>query len=144
MISLDEICKPDIFNKVPVDHQLNMAHLHYAANSLRSHYKKPLTVSSGYRTLEDHKRIYEKINVKRINDGLQMISAPMGSQHLIGSALDLYDPTFQIKNWIVDHLELAERLDIYFEDFDATGGVGGGWLHMQLWSPASGKRFFKP
>jgi hypothetical protein len=89
-----------------------------------------MIVTSGYRTEADQKRIYSEKG-----------QAPkMGSLHLMGGAADISDPKGELKEWLLEHLEALERLDLYCEAFDATPG----WVHLQVIPPASGKRFFLP
>jgi len=151
MIHLNEIVKPEVFGRISIDHRLHISHIHYAVNCIRSHFKNPLIINdyvsrfySGYRTIEEHIKLYDLLNEKRLMKNKPRLSVPMKSQHLIGAAVDLFDPTFEIKKWVLDHLDIIERLDLYMEDFDATGGIDGGWLHIGLYPPQSGKRFFKP
>jgi hypothetical protein len=114
------------------DHHLNLVLLHYKANVLRSHYGEPLLVPQlgGYRTPEDQTAIYKR----------KKLPPKMGSYHLIGAALDISDPHQVLQRWILDHLELMEVHDLYFESFDATKT----WVHFQVFPPASRKRFFDP
>ena len=151
MISIFEIVRTDLWDGLDPDHKLNLQHLHYAVNSIRSHFKFPLIINnwtsrrnSGYRTLEDHFATYKVINDKRLKEGKPVVTPPMKSMHLSGSAADLYDPRFMFKRWALDNLHHFERLDLYMEDFDATGGLNGGWAHLQTMPTVSGKRFFNP
>jgi hypothetical protein len=134
MIYFNELVKVDM-DKLPKDHQANLIQLHYRLNMIRRFWQKPMNVSSGYRTKEDHFRIYK--NLGRDNP-------PMGSQHLIGAAADIWDGKGELKSWIADNLHVCEDYGLWLESFDATGGIDSGWIHFQLYPPKSGNRFFKP
>jgi uncharacterized protein YcbK (DUF882 family) len=129
MIELREILK------ISKEHWDNLAKLQKAVTKLREAYGKPLTVSSGYRTLQDHLRIYAE---KGITDQKLI---PMKSKHLSGLAVDLTAADIKhFQKWIKDNISLAEELGLYFEDFSVTTT----WVHCQITPPASGSRFFKP
>lgn len=115
------------------DHYINLTHLHYKLNVIRAAYQKPMIVTSGYRTKEEHFSIYKK-------KGVDVWNIPTKSQHLIGAAADISDPQGDIKNWVTNNITLMEKLDLYMESFDITTS----WLHLQLFQPNSGKRFFYP
>ena len=134
MIYTKELVKTSLW-KLDPDHICNLINLHHKLNAIRAHYNKPIYINSGFRTFEDHKRIYLARGV---------VVPPLGSQHLIGAAADLQDRKGALKKWILDHLELSESLGLYYESFEATGGMDGGWIHAQLYPPKSGKRFFDP
>lgn len=129
MISMKEICKHS-FDGLDPDVECNLIRLHFVLNSIRAHYGKPLTITSGYRTLEEHLKIYEE----------RKKPAPMGSLHLVGAAADIDDPQCQLKSWILDHVSLMGNLEVYLEAFDDTPT----WVHVQIYPPKSEKRFFEP
>lgn len=129
MIELRELLK------IPKEHWDNLNKLQKAVTKLREAYGKPLTVSSGYRTMQDHLRIYAEKGITDQN------LIPMKSKHLIGLAVDLTAADIKhFQKWIKDNVKLAEELGLYFEDFSVTTT----WVHCQLVAPASGSRFFKP
>ena len=129
MLELREILK------IKKEHWDNLNKLQQAVNKLRLAYGKPLTVTSGYRSVDDHIRIYKE---KGITDKSKI---PMKSKHLSGLACDLVcDDLEDFKNFIIKNEKLCEELNLYFEHFDATPT----WVHCQITPPASGKRFFYP
>ena len=69
------------------------------------------------------------------------VGAP-NSLHKQGLAIDLYDPTGALDNWVNEpkQAKLIESLGLYFEHKDYTQG----WVHVQLNPPKSGKRFYIP
>lgn len=140
MITLNEILKGIDVNSLPQEHQLNLNFLLDRINLVRKYWAKPLIVTSGYRSLQDHKRIYSTINTKRVAKGLPEISVPMGSKHLSGQALDVLDVDGELKNWCIVNEFLLEGLGLWCEDFNHTPT----WVHFQMVSPKSGKRFFIP
>jgi hypothetical protein len=137
MITKRELFKRPV--KIPPEHEDNIETLLFEVNKLRLAYGKPLQVSSGYRSLDEHLEIYRR---KGITDQKKI---PMQSRHLIGLAVDLVTVNEPIKNLhdfvkklVEDESEVVENL--YFEDLSVTKT----WLHVQCVPPKSGKRFFKP
>lgn len=128
MISFTELIKAG--DTPDADQRAHLYRLHYCLNFIRALYAKPLLITSGLRTREDQIRIYSAKGQ----------TPKMGSLHLIGGAADVSDPDGELKKWILDHLEVAEELKLYFEDFDSTPN----WIHLQIYPPSSGSRFFKP
>jgi hypothetical protein len=94
---------------------------------------KPYVVTSGLRSIEDHKRIYlEKAKGKPVR-------IPMGSKHLSGKAVDIYDPDGSIMKFCRENPELLSDYGLWVEDDTSVPRV-----HLQSEAPLSGKRFFKP
>jgi uncharacterized protein YcbK (DUF882 family) len=114
--------------------QRNLAVLLERVNKVRAAYGKPMTVTSGLRTMQDHLRIYRE---KGITDQSKI---PMRSRHLFGQAVDISDPKQELQRWILKNEKLMEEIGLWMEDFSATKN----WVHMQIVPPASGQRFFKP
>ena len=92
------------------------------------------SVTSGYRSMEDHLRIYRK---KGITDKAKI---PMKSKHLFGQAVDIADSDGKLKEFLKKNVSLLEENGLWCEDFDHTKT----WVHFQIVAPASGKRFFIP
>jgi uncharacterized protein YcbK (DUF882 family) len=121
--------------KIPADHWENLQDLHAIVSQLREAYGKPLSISSGYRSLEDHLRIYKD---KGITDKSQI---PMKSKHLSGEACDLVCKDIKdLQRWIKNNEEFCGNIGLWFEDFSVTTT----WVHCQIVPPKSGKRFFMP
>lgn len=133
-ISMIEILKKAKLEDQPKDIQDNLNKLLEKVNKLRAAYGKPLTVSSGLRTMEDHLRIYKE---KGITDKSKI---PMKSKHLSGESVDFADPKQELQKWIKANLKLMEEIGLWFEDFSATKN----WVHVQIVPPKSGNRFFLP
>lgn len=129
MILVKELCKYGTLT-IPQDHEWNMIRLHWVMNVIRIAYGKPMIVDSGYRTDEDQIEIYFKRGQE----------PKMGSFHLCGAACDIADPDGSLAEWCKNNEALLEWLGVYCEDFSCTMG----WVHFQIYAPASGKRFFKP
>lgn len=144
MISFKELLGKNLISDVPINHQQNGQELLKRLNVIRKEYGKPMTVSSGYRSRNDHERIYAKINSDREAKGLTKITVPYGSQHLIMAAVDIADPKQELQQFCLANIPLIESVDLYLEDFSATVN----WCHFQLFPFKSykpgGIRFFKP
>ena len=125
--------------KIPLEHNRNIDGLLVKVNRLRLLYGKPLIVTSGYRSLEEHLAIYA---AKGITDQAKI---PMKSKHLSGQAVDLVPADGDIKGFQKFISELVKYNDfavdgLWFEDFAYTDR----WTHAQSVPPKSGKRFFLP
>jgi uncharacterized protein YcbK (DUF882 family) len=134
MISMAEILKGKDINDVQEEHQTNLFELLIKCNKLRELYAKAMIVSSGYRSLEEHIRIYADKGIRDLS------KIPMKSKHLSGQACDFADPDNHLKDFINDHLDEVAAIGLWFEDFKHTPG----WVHVQIIPPASGRRFFIP
>jgi hypothetical protein len=62
------------------------------------------------------------------------------SKHLLGLAVDIYDPEGEIDQWCLDHQEKLALVQVWLEDPSATKG----WTHWQCVPPRSGKLVFLP
>lgn len=134
MIELKELLTSPCDNK---EHLENLNDLLVKLNKMRVAYGKPLRVTSGYRSMADHLRIYA---AKGITDQSKI---PMKSKHLYGLAADLVPMDESIEafhQWVKDNLSLMEEIGFWFESFDYCRT----WAHFQTVAPASGSRFFIP
>lgn len=131
---MSEILKNKKLEDLPDDIQENLTELCECLNVIRRAYGKPMTISSGFRSKEDHLRVYRE---KGITDSKKI---PMGSKHLSGNACDIADPKQELQKWVKENVELCEKVGLWMEDFSATPT----WVHFQTLSPASKSRFFKP
>ena len=114
-------------NQYPVDHETagNLATLLFRMNQVRREWGKPMIVTSGLRSQADQARINPK--------------APK-SKHLIGAACDIWDPKGELMDWCVANEKRLEQIGLWMEHRSATPT----WVHMQIYPPKSGKRFFLP
>ncbi len=139
MISWKEILKHNSLESQPKDIKENLKVLHYRINIVRKIWRKPMVVTSGLRSKEDHLRIYKNI-ARRKGKEFDIRKVPMRSKHLFGQAIDIYDPNKQLQQWIKDNIDVMEAIGFWFESFDHTPN----WVHFQIIPPGSGKRFFIP
>lgn len=81
-------------------------------------------ISSGYRSPERQRQIYAEKGEP----------PAMGSKHIYGHALDIYDPKGELKQKLLNRavLEKAKELELYFENFGKTPT----WVHIQDEAPA--------
>lgn len=131
MIALKELNSSNFPTTTEIDS--NLAILLERVNKIRSEWGKPMTVTSGLRSMEDHLRIYAD---KGITDPSKI---PMKSKHLVGAAVDISDPDLEITAWLKEND--SQRLidaELWCEEGNAD------WVHFQIYSPASGNRWFKP
>lgn len=132
MISFKELLSGNLITDLSIAQQHNMEDLLVAVNKLRAAWGKPLRVTSGFRTMQDHLRIYSQ---KGITDKAKI---PMGSKHLSGLAVDFADPDGSLYAWAYANPTLLAEWGIWCE------ADTKGWLHCQIAPPKSGSRFFKP
>jgi uncharacterized protein YcbK (DUF882 family) len=132
MISRNELCKRVKWEDIPADHQNNLIKLLEKINVIRKAYGKPWIITSGYRSLEDHLRIYKE---KGITDKSKI---PMKSKHLFGKACDVFDPNLELTKWLKDNPSYLEDNGLWCEEGNKN------WVHFQDEPPKSGKRWFLP
>ena len=129
MISTKELLCGNIITDLSIAEQHNLEELKDKLNKLRIEWGKPMVVTSGFRTVYQHRLIYSK----KGND-----KPPMGSQHLQGKAADIADPYGALYLWCEQHMPLLADTGLWCE----KGTVG--WVHFQTTPPKSGARFFLP
>lgn len=134
MIAFSELIKGNSIADIPIEHQHNLEDLLKKINQIRTAYNIPMIVTSGYRSMQDHLRIYSQ---KGITDKSKI---PMKSKHLYGQAVDIADADGKLKAWVLQNVNLLETVGLWCEDFSATKT----WVHFQIVPPGSGKRFFMP
>lgn len=139
MITLKELLGGQSIADVEIAIQHNLEELRARLNLVRIAWAKPMIVTSGLRSMHDHKRIYSQINAKRRADGLPELKIPMGSKHLYGQAADILDKDGSLHAWCVANEDLLSKFGLWCEEKDDQARV-----HFQTVPPASGKRFFKP
>lgn len=112
--------------------QANLAVLLTRVNEIRNEWGKPMTVTSGLRSMADHLRIYA---AKGITDQSKI---PMNSRHLIGAAVDISDPDLSLTAWLKANPKILEDAQLWCEEGNKN------WVHFQIMPPASGARWFLP
>lgn len=131
---MNELLKGAKFEDLAPEIQANLTVLLAKLNLVRTAWGKPMTSTSGLRTMADHLRIYA---AKGITDQSKI---PMKSKHLSGEADDIFDPQRELQAWCkANEAKLAE-IGLWMEDFSATPT----WVHFQVVPPKSGKRWFMP
>lgn len=139
MITFKELIKDCSIADIPWEHQINLEELLKRINKVRSIWGKPLIITSGYRSLQDHIRIYSTIASKK-GIPFDKSKVPMKSKHLSGQAIDVFDPKKELQAWCKNNEALLAEVGLWMEDFSATPN----WCHFQIVPPASGKRWFLP
>lgn len=103
----------------------NLDELLIKINKVRQLYAKPMTITSGLRSMADQQRINPK--------------APK-SKHIMGQACDVLDIDKAIAKWCHANVAALEEIGLWCEDTAYTKN----WVHFQTVPPRSGKRFFIP
>lgn len=67
-------------------------------------------------------------------------NAAKKSNHMLGLACDVSDPTGSLDAWCMANLDELEAVGLWMEHPSATLG----WCHLQTVPPRSGKRVFQP
>lgn len=127
-----EIIKNTNFNTLDTNIQDNLNILLTKINIIRKIWNKPMIVTSGLRTIDEHILIYKKKGI--------LVDIPMKSKHLSGDACDIYDPNKELQNFILNNIRMLEDVGLWCEDFNYTPN----WVHFQTIPPKSGKIFFIP
>lgn len=139
MITMEEILKGKKLADLPKEHQDNLAILLEKINKIRHLYNKPMTVTSGYRSKDDHLRIYKELAVKRSKKFDEKL-IPWGSSHLKAAAVDIADDSkYTLYDWCQANIKALEEIGLWCEVKDDQKRV-----HFQIFPPKSGKRFFSP
>ncbi len=137
MISRQELISDTQYNALPQEYQDNINDLLVKVNIIRKEWGKPMKVTSGFRSKADHIRIYKEIAAKK-GVKFDISKVPMGSQHLKGAAVDIFDPKLELTAFLKARPELLKDTDLYCEEGNKN------WVHFQIFSPRSGKRWFLP
>lgn len=132
MISMDELLGKYKLEDQTKEIQDNLQVLLDRVNKIRLVWNKPMTVTSGLRTMEDHLRIYA---AKGITDPKKV---PMQSRHLTGRAVDISDPDLAITTWLKKDPTVLEIAELWCEEGNKN------WTHFQIVPPVSNKRWFLP
>ncbi len=120
--------------------RMNLEALAFKLNKFEALYGKPLTLTSGLRSMKDHLRIYAQKNAALKAKGLPEVKVPMSSKHLYGHGADMADPKGEIKAFVRKNKAKVQAIGLHFENFDYTKG----WAHFQSVPPNSGSFEFIP
>lgn len=141
MISFKDLLGDNSLADVPLTHQQNLQELLKRVNKVLEAYgQASYIVTSGYRSAQQHKRIYDTINLKRSKNGQPPLAIPLGSAHLQGMAVDIYDPDLHLTDWLKNDrvgITMLQTHDLYCEDGNAN------WVHFQT-RPTKYGHWFKP
>ena len=141
-ISYKELLSGHTLSEVPIAHQHNGEILLERINKIREAYGKPMIVTSGYRSMQDHLRIYSQIAAKK-GIAFDTSKVPMRSRHLTFEAVDILDMDGKLMEWCRVNEKLLEDLGLWLEDDPSVPRV-----HFQIkpypsWKPGK-SIFFKP
>lgn len=140
MLSMNELLSAhDSFQDQSGEIQSNLKTLLERVNKIRAAYGRPMTPTSGLRTMEDHMRIYRE-KAAKAGVPFDESKVPKKSRHLYGQAVDISDPDRQLQTWCKANEATLASVGLWMEDFSATPN----WCHFQTVPPASGKRWFMP
>lgn len=133
MLAMSELLKGAKLEDQTQEIQDSLKILLERVNNIRIGWGRPMTVTSGLRTMEDHLRIYRE---KGVTDPAKI---PMKSKHLFGQAVDIFDPDLALTKWLKENN--SQRLvdtQLWCEEGNAN------WVHFQILPPKSGNRWFLP
>src|SRR5229473_5359991 len=103
--------------------QANLKLLLDRVSIIRAAWGKPMIVTSGLRTMEDHLRIYA---AKGITDPAKI---PIQSRHLTGRAVDINDPDLLLTAWLKESPRFLECAQLWCEEGNKN------WCHFQTVPP---------
>jgi hypothetical protein len=146
VIKLKDLHKGSNFDSLPPHHQNNLETTYARLKALEAEYLKEypghdFVCTSGYRSLQDHLRIYKQMGIT------DQSKIPMKSRHLEGAAADIYDPDGNLWRWTYANRALLEKIGLWCEDDRtdmSTNHQKQPRVHYQINPPRSGSRFFKP
>ena len=137
MISISEILNGKLLDSQSDEIQTNLAILLSRINEVRGKWCRPMVVTSGLRTADDQISVYKhKAEVAGVPFDLSKV--PMGSQHLRGAAVDIFDDGLVLTAWLKENPEILESAQLWCEQGNKN------WLHAQICPPKSGLRWFLP
>jgi hypothetical protein len=138
MISLKEL-NPKSFPLTP-EMTTNLDKLLVAMNVVRAAYGKPMFITSGVRSLEDHKRIYMEIARAK---GITNPRIPMGSKHLKAAACDVLDQDGSLYAWCKANDSVLAQAGVYLEEDRSAPRVHFQVIPFGSYKPG-GSRWFRP
>ena len=126
-ISIKELCHPTPVEDTPPEVVTNGIELLKRVNAVLKalEWQGHITVTSGYRS-PDHNR---------------KIGGAKNSLHMVGKAIDLYDPLHVLALKIMDNQFLLRRFSLWMEDPNVTKN----WVHLDMGERTDRAiRIFKP
>lgn len=144
-MKLTDLYDPGDYVYISDDRMQNLRDLVERMNHFESIYGKALQVTSGYRSISKHKKIYASINEARKIEGKPPIPTPMYSKHLMGQAVDCYDasPQKELRLWIMLNKEVLDECRLWCEKLDEVPRVHFQSAPFASWEPGM-SRFFRP
>lgn len=139
MITFKDMIGSAVISDIPITQQHNIEIVVSRVNAVLKIYGKEGKVTSGYRSLYDHNRIYSQLNAKRRAKNLPELKVPMSSRHLSGEAVDIHDPEHEMLKWLKANPRVLVENKLWCEELDDQERV-----HFQVVPPRSGNRFFNP
>lgn len=137
-MTLEQLLCGVSWSAIPPAHKANLMVLLNRINLIEAARAEPMTVTNSYRTMAHHLEIYAK---KGITDPAKI---PMKSAHLVGKAVDIYDPAKELQEWCSTSESTLRNIGVWMENFEATPN----WVHFQTNPYGSfkdgGSLWFKP
>jgi hypothetical protein len=107
----------------------NLLTLCQRLNQVQKLYGFQFVVTSGLRDQAQQQNLVKAGKSKALN-----------SKHLIGCAVDIYDPDGDLRAFLLNHPDVLIAANLWCEDSESTPN----WCHFQIVPPKSGNRWFKP
>ncbi len=139
MITFKDMIGSSLISDIPINIQHNIEVTISRVNNVLRRFGQDRKLTSGFRSLYDHKRIYSEINAKRRAKNIPELHVPMSSRHLTGEAVDIQDPKHDLHQWLKSNPEVMVEEKVWCEEKDDQGRV-----HFQIVPPKSGNRWFYP
>jgi hypothetical protein len=136
-ITFKELLSGHLITEVSIEHQHNLEDLLIRMNKVRGIRGEPMMVTSGYRSMQDHLRIYNQMGIT------DRAKIPMKSNHLSGRAVDISDPNGKLMDWCEANPKLLEDFGLWCEQRDDKKRVHFQSVAYGSYKPG-GSRFFKP
>lgn len=123
MITIEELLGKYEFKDLDKESQDNLLILLHKINKVRKLYNNKMLATSGVRTREDQIRIYKQ----KMGSSFDINKVPFKSKHLVGAAVDIFDPDQKLQKWCLDHQKELAEIGLWMEDFKYTKN----WCHFQ-------------
>ncbi len=127
MISYKELLHGHAINDLTIKQQQNLQELQTKVNVIRAAWGKPMIVTSGFRSLQDQKRINPKVT---------------NSAHMEGKAVDIQDKDGSLYKWLEEDYKAKGNDSLLVVNGLFMEAGTQGWCHLQ--SRPTRNRIFQP
>lgn len=118
----------------------NLTILFQKMDMVREYFGKPISVTLCFRSMAYHLGLYERINAKRVAQGIDPLRVPMKSAHLYGMACDFVVKGMKCED-VRQMILKNDKLNAWNMRME-NNGKDANWIHLDLYPPGPSGRFF--